>query len=126
DDQRDALAAIVGALYEDAISTWTSGRTIDEVERTLQAAGVPVHGVQNSAAWGGHAHQPHPHHNPTRDPPRPHTCIVAGPRGVGSRTPGVVRRAGPSIGEHNDDVLREILGYDDDHITDLVIAGALG
>jgi benzylsuccinate CoA-transferase BbsF subunit len=54
------------------------------------------------------------------------TCIVEAPREVLSRTPGQVRRAGPSLGEHNDVVLREILGYDDDTITELVIAGALG
>ena len=32
----------------------------------------------------------------------------------------------PTLGEHNDVVLRELLGYDDDQVTDLVIAGALG
>ena len=42
-----------------------------------------------------------------------------------SRTPGRVERAGPSLGEDNDVVLRELLGYDDDRVTDLVIAGAL-
>jgi hypothetical protein len=30
------------------------------------------------------------------------------------------------MGEHNDAVLRDHLGYDDDRITELVIAGALG
>jgi hypothetical protein len=30
------------------------------------------------------------------------------------------------MGEHNDMVLRELLGYDEDTITNLVIAGALG
>jgi crotonobetainyl-CoA:carnitine CoA-transferase CaiB-like acyl-CoA transferase len=43
-----------------------------------------------------------------------------------SRTPAVVRRAGPAMGEHNDVVLRDHLGYDDDRVTELVIAGALG
>ena len=54
------------------------------------------------------------------------TCVVEGSRLVLSRTPAVVRRAGPSLGEHNDLVLRELLGYDDERVTDLVIAGALG
>ena len=35
-------------------------------------------------------------------------------------------RANPSMGEHNDIVLGQFLGYDEDKITDLVIAGALG
>ena len=43
-----------------------------------------------------------------------------------SRTPGRVERTGPTLGEHNDFVLRELLGYADDEITQLVIDGALG
>ena len=60
---------------------------------------------------------PHPVHE---------TCVVEGPRVVLSRTPGRVERAGPSMGEHNDTVLRDLLGYDDERITSLVIDGALG
>jgi len=36
-----------------------------------------------------------------------------------------VRRAAPTIGQDNDHVLRDLLGYDDDRITALVIDGAL-
>jgi crotonobetainyl-CoA:carnitine CoA-transferase CaiB-like acyl-CoA transferase len=32
----------------------------------------------------------------------------------------------PTVGEHNDDVLRDVLGYDDDRITKLRASGALG
>jgi len=52
--------------------------------------------------------------------------VVEGPRVLLSRTPGVVWRSGPKLGEHTDLVLREFLGYDDDRITHLAIAGALG
>jgi crotonobetainyl-CoA:carnitine CoA-transferase CaiB-like acyl-CoA transferase len=126
EDQRRALGAIVGALDEEAISAWTRRRTINDVERTLQAAGVPVHGVQNSAACWADPQLQHRSHYLTVAHPVHETCIVEGPRVALSRTPGVVRRAGPAMGEHNDDVLRGILGYDDDRVTDLVIAGALG
>ncbi|MET0324394.1 MAG: CoA transferase, partial [Ilumatobacteraceae bacterium] len=106
DEQRAALATIVGGLSEEAISTWTAGRTVEDVEQVLQAAGVPVHGVQNSAACWADAQLQHRNHYLTVDHPVHDTCIVEGPRVVLSRTPGVVRRAGPSMGEHNDDVLR--------------------
>ena len=87
---------------------------------------MPVHGVQNSHACWTDPQLVHRNHYLTVDHPVHGSCIVEGPRVQLSRTPGVVRRAGPAMGEHNDVVLRDILGYDDDRITDLVIAGALG
>jgi crotonobetainyl-CoA:carnitine CoA-transferase CaiB-like acyl-CoA transferase len=41
------------------------------------------------------------------------------------RTPAVVRDGLPLIGRDNHHVLTEVLGYDDDRVTELVIAGAL-
>jgi crotonobetainyl-CoA:carnitine CoA-transferase CaiB-like acyl-CoA transferase len=42
-----------------------------------------------------------------------------------SRTPAVVTRPGPTLGEHNDIILRELLELSDDEITELAISGAL-
>ena len=42
-----------------------------------------------------------------------------------SRTPGGPRRAGPTWGEHNEEVLMGLLGYDADRLAELAIAGAL-
>ena len=36
------------------------------------------------------------------------------------------RRRAPKVGEHTDEILREVLGYDDAHVDDLRAAGALG
>jgi crotonobetainyl-CoA:carnitine CoA-transferase CaiB-like acyl-CoA transferase len=36
-----------------------------------------------------------------------------------SATPGVIERAGPALGEHTDDVLREMLGYSTEKIAAL-------
>jgi hypothetical protein len=41
-------------------------------------------------------------------------------------TPARVERSGPILGGGNDFVLREILGYDEDRISELVVDGALG
>ena len=41
-------------------------------------------------------------------------------------TPARVERSGPILGSGNDFVLREILGYDEDRISGLVVDGALG
>jgi crotonobetainyl-CoA:carnitine CoA-transferase CaiB-like acyl-CoA transferase len=32
----------------------------------------------------------------------------------------------PTVGEHSDEVLRRVLGYDDDHIKQVRATGALG
>jgi crotonobetainyl-CoA:carnitine CoA-transferase CaiB-like acyl-CoA transferase len=36
-----------------------------------------------------------------------------------SATPGTVERAGPRLGEHTDEILREYLGYSSDKIATL-------
>ena len=59
---------------------------------------------------------PHPHHGET---------FVEGPNGAYSRTAPYPAWAGPTVGQHTDVVLRDILGYDDDRMADLVIAGAI-
>jgi crotonobetainyl-CoA:carnitine CoA-transferase CaiB-like acyl-CoA transferase len=51
---------------------------------------------------------------------------VEGPRAILSRTQAGVRRAAPCLGQDNQHVLSEILGYDDDKISELVSSGALG
>jgi formyl-CoA transferase len=42
-----------------------------------------------------------------------------------SRTPGTIRWAGPSLGEHNVEVLRDVLGLDDDQIDALRAGGVV-
>ncbi len=129
DHRRDGLAREPRPcvrITDDELSAWTATRSIAEVEQLLQGHGVPVHGVQNSAACWADPQLRHRQHYLTVDHPVHGSCVVEAPRVVLSRTPGVVRRAGPSMGEHNDIVLRELLGYDDDRVTELVIEGALG
>jgi crotonobetainyl-CoA:carnitine CoA-transferase CaiB-like acyl-CoA transferase len=126
DEQRRALAAEIGGLTDDKISAWTATRDIAEVEKTLQARGVPVHGVQNSAECWADPQLQHRRHFLTVAHPVHDSCVVEGPRVALSRTPGVVWRTGPTLGEHNDLVLRQLLGYDDERIAQLAIAGALG
>lgn len=42
-----------------------------------------------------------------------------------SRTPGSVRHVGPTLGEHNDEIYRELLGLDDDALVSLRSIGAI-
>jgi len=43
-----------------------------------------------------------------------------------SRTPIVDPVAAPAVGQHTEDVLRELLGYDDARIAQLAAGGAFG
>jgi crotonobetainyl-CoA:carnitine CoA-transferase CaiB-like acyl-CoA transferase len=43
-----------------------------------------------------------------------------------SRTPAVVNRAGPALGQHSQYIFEELLGYSESRISDLVACGVLG
>jgi crotonobetainyl-CoA:carnitine CoA-transferase CaiB-like acyl-CoA transferase len=109
-----------------AISGWTRERPSVEIERRLQDAGVPAHAVMHTRlavddlqlGQAGHFIEvPHALHGPV---------LVESTRYRLSRTPAVVTRAGPTIGQDTEDLLREILGYDDARIEALRSDGALG
>lgn len=115
--------------HADALDAQLASRTLQlpatEVERRLQAVGVPAHAVMHTglAAEDPQLHQaghfieaPHARHG---------AVLVESTRFRLSRTPAVVARAGPTLGEHTDHVLREFLGYDDARIEALRQASAL-
>jgi crotonobetainyl-CoA:carnitine CoA-transferase CaiB-like acyl-CoA transferase len=108
------------------IASWTRALSAPDVEQRLQAAGVPAHVVMHTGLAAedpqlrdsSHFIEvPHARHGPV---------LVESTRYSLSRTPALVSRAAPTIGEHTDWVLRTILGYDDGRIETLRNAGALG
>ncbi len=122
--QRKALAAITGGLDDAAVIGWTSARTPDEAMQELQAVGVAAHAVQNSAECFADPQLRHRDHFLELDHPATGTMTVEGPRAHLLSTPATVRRP-PTLGEHTMEVLTDILGYDDQRITELLVAGAL-
>jgi benzylsuccinate CoA-transferase BbsF subunit len=113
----DALEAI--------IISWTATRDRHAMATELQLRGVPAYAVQNSPdlvrdpqllARRHFQNIAHPLHGAT---------TVEGSRFALSRTPAEITGPAPTYGADNDYVLRTILGYDDDKITELVAAGAL-
>ncbi len=141
DDQWRALAALLGRddladldaatrrarrqELDGLLSAWTEGHDPIERQQLLQDNGVPAHQVQNSpevVADPQLVHRDHFHQVP--HDVYGHTW--AEQYGIRlSRSDGTPTRAGPMWGEHNHQVLSEILGYDDDRIAELVIAGVL-
>jgi len=114
---RPALDAAIGA--------WTSVRSEDEIEGVLQAAHVPAHRASTSAdvladpqlaARGHFIEVDHAELGPV---------TIENSRMVFSGTPAQVVSPGPVFGQHNEQVLRDILGYSEDEFTDLLVAGVL-
>lgn len=106
------------------IEAWTSGRTDADVESALQARNVPAHLVASSVECLADPQLAHRGHIVDLEHPF-RRCLVERTRFALGRTPTVVDRRAPFLGEHNAEILGGILGYDDDRITDLVIAGVL-
>jgi len=141
DDQWRALASLLGRddlagldvatrrarrdELDQLLSSWTLGRDPVELQQLLQDNGVPAHQVQNSpevVADPQLLHRDHFHQVP--HDVYGHTW--AEQYGIRlSRSDGTPRSAGPMWGEHNYEVLSGVLGYDDDRIAELVIAGVL-
>jgi crotonobetainyl-CoA:carnitine CoA-transferase CaiB-like acyl-CoA transferase len=108
------------------INDWARSREADEIERSLQWHGVPAHVVQSAADM---FQDPQLHHR-KHFVEVPHRELgktwVENSRFTLSRTPARIERGAPTLGEHNQYVLEQILGYDSQRIAGLVADGALG
>jgi benzylsuccinate CoA-transferase BbsF subunit len=119
---RFETSAEIDALIE----AWTSAREAEDIELLFQSASIPCQRVINSTAAFTDPQLTHRNHWLEVEHPVHKKMIVEAPRFQLSHTAHQVTRSGPSLGEHNDFVLRSILGYSDDEIIDLAISGAIG
>jgi crotonobetainyl-CoA:carnitine CoA-transferase CaiB-like acyl-CoA transferase len=119
--RRYANRATLAAL----IVPWTSQRTVTEVEQALQAARVPVHRVSKATDLFADEQLRARGHFASIEQPEVGEVPVETPRFRMSRSSYLAPHPAPTLGQHNELVLREILGMSDDEITALVIAGAL-
>ena len=91
----------------------------------LQAVGVPAHAVQDSAACFADPQLQHRNHFVELAHPAQGKSVVEGARIVFGRTPAGRPHVAPIMGADNDAVLRDLLGYTDEQIVELVASGAL-
>jgi crotonobetainyl-CoA:carnitine CoA-transferase CaiB-like acyl-CoA transferase len=108
------------------INEWTRSLDAHEAEHRLQRLGVPAHVVQNPYDLYHDEQLRHREHFIEVSHPELASTWVENSRFAMSRTPAHVERAAPMLGQHNQYVLEEILGYGEDRIAELVAAGALG
>jgi len=114
------------AELDQHISAWTADKDAYTLMEDLQSSGVPAGVVQSAREIldvdehmkerGYYAYVEHPEAG---------LCAHDGPPFVLSKTPGSVRTPAPTLGEHTEYVMKEILGLDDEGIAELMVAGAL-
>ena len=86
---------------------------------------MPAHGVQNSGECDVDPQLAHLGHWVTLPHPEHGTIVVEGSRiGLGA-TPAEVVGVPPTLGQDTVDVLTGLLGYDDERLGELFVAGAL-
>jgi benzylsuccinate CoA-transferase BbsF subunit len=111
------------AEIETAIAEWTGGRSPHEAMTALQAAGVPAGAVQTCEELFSDPQLDHRGHWWTLD------HAVIGPHAYDapvwklSQTPAEGRRPGPALGQHTDEVCRDVLCLSDEEIADLTAEG---
>lgn len=129
DDPRFATLAARKAnedVLEAAVTSWTSTRRAAEVERALQHAGIAAAVVADNMYLADEdPHIKERDYFVYRDHPEVGKRQHCGMPWQLSRTATKVRAAAPTIGQHTDEILSGLLGYDTDQIAKLRAQGAL-
>ncbi|MBI1999639.1 MAG: CoA transferase, partial [candidate division NC10 bacterium] len=105
---------------------WTRQRPAEEALFTLQAHGVAAGVVQDAEDTLRHDPQLRARGYYVRlNHPEAGQTAYDGPPFRMSRTPGSLRRHAPLLGEHTEYVCKELLGYTDDEVAQLIVDGVL-
>jgi crotonobetainyl-CoA:carnitine CoA-transferase CaiB-like acyl-CoA transferase len=110
---------------DDLISAWTAKRTAEQAEAALQAAGVAASVVQTAEDIACDPQLDHLGHIIYRTHPCGRDGAIEACATRMSRTPARVDPTLPSFGRDMDEILKDILGYDDERIVELLVAEAL-
>lgn len=101
-------------------------RSYEEWERLLLARGIPVGAINRIAEVVEHPQVKARGALVEMDHPRAGKVKIVGVPVRLSETPGAVRTPSPMLGEHTEEVLRDLLGLDAEAIAALRAAGAIG
>ena len=105
---------------DELVATWTRGLSPQQVVERLQAVGVAAMPVMNIADQFADSHLNARETYVEIDHPHVGAEMVYGVPWRFSDTPGSVRTPAPLLGQHNDYVLRELLGMDKTGVDELV------
>ncbi len=113
------------AELEQHISAWTADKDAYELMERLQGLGVPAGVVQSGREMLADDHLKERGHYVYLDHPEAGRTAYDGPPFKLSKTPGELRSPAPLLGEHTEQVCKEILGLSDEEMADLLVAGVL-
>lgn len=108
-----------------AIAEWTRTRESAAAETALQAAAVPAHIVSRGGDLARDPDLRHVGHFKPIDDPVIGEVEIEGPRAEFERTPLAPTQRGPRIGEHTNEILRNVCGLSEKEIAHLAEAGIL-
>lgn len=107
------------------INAWTRSRTMAEIEATCEAHGVPCGRLLRAPEMLSDPHYAARQSIITADHPQIGPIPMPNVTPKLSQTPGSVGSAGPAHGEHTEEILRELLGFDAPRIENLRAAGVI-
>jgi len=107
------------------VEEWTAHYTPQEVMRKMQKAGVPAGVVASGEDLVADPQLNHRRTHVVLEHPEIGPHIYQAPPYRFSKTPHKLTMPAPCLGQHNEYILKEILGMSDDEIADLLVAGAL-
>jgi len=113
------------SLIDDAVATWTSERDNNSAAEELQDVGVAAYPVHDAAGTNTDPQLGHRQHQIQVPQSHAGSMWTHSCRTKMSRTPAVLTRGGPCLGEDNFEVLSEWLGYSVEQIADLAAAEVL-
>ena len=108
-----------------ALAEWTSSQTAAAVEEELQAVGVSAQRLLTTEDAANDPQLAHRRHFRRLAHSLHGETVVEGPRYLLSETPGQAVRPAPQYGEHNEQILRGVLGLSDAEVEELAASGAL-
>ena len=112
-------------IGSEVLENWLKDKTVDEAVEKIAAAGVPVAKVPTIA---GAIEDPHVKAREIiweLDHPTAGKVRVPGFPVKLEKTPATYRIPAPLLGEHSAQVLKEMLGYTDEHIEELRKSGTV-
>ncbi|TQM36746.1 CaiB/BaiF CoA transferase family protein [Pseudonocardia cypriaca] len=111
---------------DEAIASWVAERDNDDVLATFEAAGATVGPVYSIADIATDPHFDERGSITTVEHPALGPLRMQGLIANLTRTPGRIRSTGPLLGEHNDEILRDLLGCPPDELALLESESVVG